>query len=862
MNRGKGMTVLAALAIALLAGAALAQSTGPASNSAPGSAPPSPDPWPKTAKSGGATYTMYQPQLDDWDQRHLTAHAAVSVLAAGAKDPVFGVVDFEASTHVSRLTRTVEFHDIKVTQVKFPTVPDAAYQYQQELQKVLTSGPATMPLDRLESDMAVIKAEKKAKQVPVLNNPPVFIFTQTPAILVTIDGEPVWTSVAGGSFTRVLNTRALILKDSSGTLYVHILDGFVKAASLSGPWTVAKPAPPGAAQAAEALAKKNVVDLMAGTPDPKTKKTPTLSSGAPQLVVATTPTELIVTNGAPEWAPITGTQLLYVSNTTGNVFQDMTNQQTYVLVTGRWFSAPGLTGPWQYVSAKSLPSDFQLIPDDSPKENVKASIPGTTQAQEAIISDQIAETADVDRQKATFKPEINGSPDLKPIADTTLYYIANSPTPIIQVNPSSWYACSAGVWYTAAAVAGPWTVAASVPALIYSIPPSSPVYYVTYVKVYDVTPTTVVVGYTPGYMGTVVSTDGVVVYGTGYVYPAYMTSAIWFPPPVTYGYAAAWTYTPWTGWAMGFGFGFAMGAMASSWYHYPYWGCAPYWGAMPYAYHGYAYGAYGGAAAWGPGGWAATSGNVYHQYGATSAVTRSSAGYNAWTGNAWSSRVGTSYNSVTGRASAGQQAAVSNAYTGNYAAGQRGASYNPNTGVTTRAGSATAGNAYTGAQSSAKWASATGPGGQKYGVANVNGNYYSDHDGNVYKSNGSGSFQQYNNGSWNNVSRSDTTQSLQSQEAARNAGEQRSASAASSGGWGGGFGGSGKGWGSSGGGWGGGSSGWSHSGSGDGGFGGGGGGFGDRFGGGGFGGGGWSRGGGGGFGGGGFGGFRGGGFRR
>ena len=782
-------TGLAVLCLAwTLSGGTLAQQPAPAppAQAPPAEEPPSPDPWPKTALSGGATYTMYQPQLDEWENQYdVAAHAAVSVLPPGSKNPVFGVIEITAKTLVSRQARTVSFKNIQVEKVDFPTVPDAASKYKAELQKILTDGPATMPLDKLEAALAVLNAHKKSEAVPVRNEPPAFVFSETPAVLITLDGDPIWVSVDGTDLQRVLNTRPLILKDSAGTIYVHILDGFLQAPSLSGSWTVAKTPPKGAAQAAQALAKKNVVDLMEGQPDEKTRKKPSLSAGTPGLVMATKPTELIVTDGKPNWTTLEGTQLLYVQNTTGSVFKEMSNQQTYVLVTGRWFSAPGFTGPWKYVRASDLPSDFANIPDDSAKENVKASVPGTPQAQEALIANEIPETAQVDRQKAKFTPQISGPVELKPIPETTLSYVANSPTPIIEVPGNTWYACQNGVWFTTASIAGPWAVATSVPAVIYSIPPSSPVHYVTYVKVYTVTPTTVVIGYTPGYMGTVVSADGIVVYGTGYTYVPYVSATVWYPPPVTYGYAASVTYTPWTGWAVGFGFGWAMAAA-----YYPCWGAAPYWGAMPYAYRGIAYGAYGGAAAWGPGGWAATSGNIYHQSGATSAVTRSSAGYNAWTGNAWNSKVGTSYNSVTGRASAGQQASVANAYTGNYAAGQRGASYNPNTGVTTRAGSATAGNAYTGDQSTAKWAGATGPGGQSAGVAKINDNYYAAHNGNVYKGDGSGGYQQYSNGNWNNVDHQPSTQSLQSQQAARQTGEQRSAAASSwgggSGNWGGG----------------------------------------------------------------------------
>ena len=157
------------------------------------------------------------------------------------------------------------------------------------------------------------------------------------------------------------------------------------------------------------------------------------------------------------------------------------------------------------------------------------------------------------------------------------------PTPrrrCIQVSPTSWYAVENGVWFTAAAPAGPWAVATSVPSVIYTIPPSSPVHYVTYVKVYQSTPTTVTTGYTPGYYGTVVS-NGTVVYGTGYAYPPYVGSTVWYGPPITYGSGVGITYTPWTGWTYGFGMGWSWGAVTVGWG----WGAYPWWGPVGYGYY-------------------------------------------------------------------------------------------------------------------------------------------------------------------------------------------------------------------------------------------------------------------------------------
>ena len=69
------------------------------------------------------------------------------------------------------------------------------------------------------------------------------------------------------------------------------------------------------------------------------------------------------------------------------------------------------------------------------------------------------------------------------------------------VGAHSYYAAQVGIWFTAPSLHGPWAVATSVPAVIYSIPPSSPLYSLTFVQIYGFTPTVVYEGYTPGYLG-------------------------------------------------------------------------------------------------------------------------------------------------------------------------------------------------------------------------------------------------------------------------------------------------------------------------------------------------------------------------
>jgi hypothetical protein len=284
----------------------------------------------------------------------------------------------------------------------------------------------------------------------------------------------------------------------------------------------------------------------------------------PELYVSTTPAELIQTEGQPSFAPIDGTGLLDVSNTEANLVLDPTQGQYYALLSGRWFRTKNLmTGHWDYIPHDQLPADFAKIPENHPKGAVLASVAGTPQAREATIDNSIPQTAQVDRKTANLTLDYDGQPQLKPIEGTPLKYVVNAPVPVIQVDNAVWYSLKDGVWFVSQASTGPWAVAASVPPVIYTIPPESPLHYVTYVYVYDATPETVVVGYTPGYYGTVVAPAGVVVYGTGYVYSPYV-GAVWYPYPVTYGFGAGFAW----GAATGFAFGFAAGAIwGGAWGH-------------------------------------------------------------------------------------------------------------------------------------------------------------------------------------------------------------------------------------------------------------------------------------------------------
>ena len=140
----------------------------------------------------------------------------------------------------------------------------------------------------------------------------------------------------------------------------------------------------------------------------------------------------------------------------------------------------------------------------------------------------------------------------------------------------AYYALKAGIWFTAAQPAGPWSVATSVPPSIYAIPPTSPIYFVTFVRIYGSTNDVVFEGYTPGYLGAMVAPSGTVVYGTGYDYKPWIGDA-WYPAPPTYGVAAAPVFNPRVGYTYAFATGLATASCDGqrAHFHPGYWGHYP-----------------------------------------------------------------------------------------------------------------------------------------------------------------------------------------------------------------------------------------------------------------------------------------------
>jgi len=515
--------------------------------------------WPRTFQQDGATFTVYQPQVTGWDGNTLTAKMAVSVQAQGAASPTFGTISLSAPAMVDRASDTVDLGTVAVASAVFPGAPGEAAQFGSAVAGQVQSWGTSLSLKAIEASLAVTNAESaRGRTVPVLNTVPQILFSETPAVLVLVDGDPALRPVAGTNLLRVINTKALLAMDqSSGTYYLRVNGAWASASAIAGPWTPAQTAPDALATLLAQVSTDKGVELF---DPPQDSPVPPM----PAVYVSTIPAELITTQGPPQFQPIPGTQLLSVINSGSSLFMNVQNQLYYVVISGRWFSAQAFSGPWQFVPANQLPPDFANIPESHPAGRVLASVSRTPQSGEAAVSSRIPQTAKISRT-ATTQVSYAGDPQFASIDGTNLSYAKNTATPVIKVSDSLYMAVVNGVWFSAPSPQGPWTVADSVPPEIYSIPPSSPVYYATNVYVYNSDPDYVVAGYTPGYFGACLAPEGVVVYGTGYYYPPFIGPDVWIGPPLTYGFGA--------GFACGLATGFAFGLAFDHG-----WGCGPWWG--------------------------------------------------------------------------------------------------------------------------------------------------------------------------------------------------------------------------------------------------------------------------------------------
>ncbi len=537
--------------------------------------------WPREVDLEQGLLTFYQPQPESFEANILEGRSAISFKPTNG-EMAFGAYWFRAFLQTDMEDRTAILDQVDVMRIKFPGLEDSTKvaRASQKIQELLEDMDIVMSLDRLIAslDEAGVPTAEESR---LNHTPPDLYYRKAPTVLISVDGDPIWKDFDQANLKAVVNSPFFIVQDSkSKNYYINGGEYWYVSSSLGQEgWTITSDIPKNIKRFAEENAPKKQEESEAAGDETSRDQTP------PAVLLVTKPSELIVTDGEPDYQAIEGTELLYVKNTDSDVIMDINTQQHYVIVAGRWYKAKQLGGnSWEFEEPNDLPADFSKIPADSDLGSVRANVPGTDEAKDALLEQSIPQTAEVNRKEAKIEVNFDGTPKFKQVPDADVSYAENSDKQVLKIN-RKYYAVDNGIWFISDYPEGPYAVSDHRPEEVDQLPPDTPVYNTKYVYVYDSTPEVVYVGYLPGYTYSYVY-GGTVIYGTGFYYQ-YWYGAVYYPRPVTYGFSVHWN--PHTGW--GFSFGISAGGWIG-WGYHPYY--RPYWGPCGYRagyrhgyYHGY-----------------------------------------------------------------------------------------------------------------------------------------------------------------------------------------------------------------------------------------------------------------------------------
>ncbi|MEM1080434.1 MAG: carbohydrate-binding family V/XII [Pseudomonadota bacterium] len=518
--------------------------------------------WPQVISAEEGELVIYQPQPESLEGQTLNGRAAFQIDLNDRDEPIFGVLWFSSRIETDRDNDLVTILDVTVNEVRWPDSRDAD---EQRLSAVVER---SLPATGFDTSLSMLTASLESAEVvqqslEALNtDPPAIVFAETLSVLLFIDGEPRLSPIENSDYERVLNApMAIACRSRGSTCWLTSGKFWYEADTPLGPWIYTTDPP------------RDLVENMSGAEQAEDQP-----DAPPAIVVATVPTELIVTVGPPEWTSLEGGELLYVSNTETPWLRHLPTGNMYILLSGRWFRSNDTSGPWTFVPGDELPNAFANIPPASDIGGLRTSVAGTPEADDAVRDHAIPQTAAIDRSSTNLTVEYDGSPKFEAIDGTDVAYAVNTGAQVLEID-GRYYAVDDGVWFTSDSATGPWFVADEVPEeQIAEIPPTSPVYNVTHVHIYESTPEVVYVGYTPGYVWSY-PYYGVPVYGTGWYYPPYYGSW-YYPRPPTWGFHVG--YNPWTGWNFGVSWSNGFFSFGMSWgggYGGPYrpWGCCGGW---------------------------------------------------------------------------------------------------------------------------------------------------------------------------------------------------------------------------------------------------------------------------------------------
>lgn len=345
--------------------------------------------WPREYElDNGGKLLINQPQFERWsDNKQIRGTLALTYTRSSNESPLLGTVILDADTETDLESNLVRAYNFTLLEGTYPGLSIRNSKILTQQLMGLFPKEMMISLDRV---LAGLQPSRTQQPAAVLESyPPKIFVSQSRAILVQFDGEPQWSPVDGVALKHAANTdRDVFYFEKKGTYYLLDGDAWLQASKVQGPWSAAGKLPklfgklPGD--------DDNWNDVAAHVPGQQLEE-----SKVPEVFVSPEPAELILIDGDLRLDPIADTDLSWVTNTESDLFVHAPDEAYFFLVSGRWFQADSLAGPWKFAT-EDLPEDFSQIPPDHAKGDVLALVPGTPDAREAAIRAQIPRQATVE----------------------------------------------------------------------------------------------------------------------------------------------------------------------------------------------------------------------------------------------------------------------------------------------------------------------------------------------------------------------------------------------------------------------------------------------------------------------------------
>jgi hypothetical protein len=198
---------------------------------------------------------------------------------------------------------------------------------------------------------------------------PTVFYSTIPAVVILFDGQPVYSPIQGTQLVYATNTISYLFIHSPTNQYYYLTAGrWFTSSNLQGPWTLATPNLP--RDFSQIPTDSLAAQVLSSVPGTEEAKDAVMIAQVPTTITvnaASAAAKASVTYaGAPQFATIQGTSMLYATNTAQKVIQ--VGGLYYFCLQGIWFESSSPQGPWQ--TAGSVPQVIYTIPASSPVYNV------------------------------------------------------------------------------------------------------------------------------------------------------------------------------------------------------------------------------------------------------------------------------------------------------------------------------------------------------------------------------------------------------------------------------------------------------------------------------------------------------------